>query len=335
MKRNYSQPEVASLLERFFSDYLISQRNVSPATVCAYRDTFRLLLRFAHDQLGKPPAELAFTDIDAPQILGFLNHLENKRRNCVRSRNARLAAIRSFMRYAALQEPTVLPTVKRILAIPVKRFDRPAVDFLSREEVEAVLAAPDTTSWSGHRDLVLLATLYNTGARVSEIIGLNVEDLRLAGTATVRIQGKGRKERVLPLWKTTKRQLDQWLGRINNDPGSPLFPNRQGLRLTRSGVRRRLQAAIVIARSKCPTLCGRRVSPHLFRHTTAMHLLQSGVDMTVIALWLGHESITTTHMYVEADMTMKIRAIGKITKPPRGRFQFQASDPLLAFLDAL
>jgi len=324
-----------SLLERYFCEYLLKQRNASPETVSSYRDTFRLFLRFSNQRFGKAPASMSLSDLDAPQVLAFLDALESQRHSSVRSRNARLAAIRSFLRYAALQDPTALASITRALAIPVKRFDRGLVSYLSREEVTALLNAPNRTSWSGHRDAVMLATMYNSGARVSEIISLNVEDLQVGPTATLRIRGKGRKERVIPLWKTTRYQLVDWLRRINTTVGCPLFPSRHGQRLTRTGVRSRLDAALAIARQTCISLQDRRVSPHVIRHSTAMHLLQAGVDITVIALWLGHESTTTTHIYVEADLRMKKRAIEKITMPGRRSRRYYPSDRLMAFLDTL
>ena len=324
-----------SLLERYFCEYLLKQRNASPETVSSYRDTFRLFLQFSQQRFRKAPASLTLADLDAAQILAFLDTLESQRHNCVRSRNLRLAALRSFLRYAALQDPTAAASISRALAIPVKRFDRRVVSYLSREEVTALLNAPNPSTWGGHRDGVMLATMYNTGARVSEITKLNVEDLQFGPTTTLRIRGKGRKERVIPLWKSTRRQLRDWTGQIRTTPGSPLFPSRRGERLTRAGVRSRLDAALRIARQTCATLRHRQVSPHQVRHSTAMHLLQSGVDITVIALWLGHESTATTHMYVEADLAMKKRAIDKITMPAAGRRKFKPSDRLLAFLETL
>jgi integrase/recombinase XerD len=324
-----------SLLQRYFCDYLRQQRNASPETVSSYRDTFRLFLQFSQERFRKAPASLTLADLDAPQILAFLDALESRRHNCVRSRNLRLAALRSFLRYAASQDPTALASITRALAIPVKRFDRGPVSYVAREEMTALLNAPDRATWSGHRDGVMLATMYNTGARVSEITRLNVEDLQFGPTTTLRIHGKGRKERVIPLWKSTKRQLREWLGRIRTTVGYPLFPNRRGERLTRTGVRSRLAASLAVARETCTTLRDRRVTPHHFRHSTGMHLLQSGVDITVIALWLGHESTATTHMYVEADLAMKKRAIEKIAMPIGKSRKFKPSDRLLAFLENL
>jgi integrase/recombinase XerD len=327
--------DLPSLVERYFCEYLIKQRNASPETISSYRDTFRLFLRFSEQQFGRAPAALTLADFDAPQVLAFLDSLEKRRRSCIRSRNARLAALRSFLHYAALQEPAALATISHTLAIPIKRFDRVPVSYLSREEVAAILTAPDHNTWSGHRDAVMLAVMYNTGARVSEITRLNVEDVEFGPTTTVRIHGKGRKERVVPLWKSTRRELAGWLRRTSTAVGTPLFPSRRGERLSRVGVRSRLDAATTIARQMCTSLRNRRVFPHLIRHSTAMHLLQSGVDITVIALWLGHESTATTHMYIEADLSMKKRAIDKITIPASKPRRYQPSSRLLAFLEAL
>jgi site-specific recombinase XerD len=335
MKPNIPNSSFAGLVQRFFNNYLIGQRNLSLQTIASYRDTFRLLLRFQSQRYGKRSEDLTLADLDAPQILAFLDYLERERHNSVRSRNARLAALRTFLHYAALQEPISLPSIHRALAIPMKRFDQAAVDYLSPEEVAVLIRTPDSHTWSGLRDRTMFFMLYNTGARVSEIIGLNLSDLRLAETAAVTIHGKGRKNRVVPLWKTTKRQLLDWLRHIPKDPQTPLFPNRQGQRLTRSGVRVRLQAALRRVADDIPGFRRHRFSPHLLRHTTAMHLLQSGIDMNVIALWLGHENSATTHIYVEADINMKRRAIDKIHPPKSGRSRFRPGDRLLAFLDAL
>ncbi len=224
------KPDLPSLIERYFCDYLIKQRNASPETISSYRDAFCLFLRFTEQQSGRSPASLTLADFDAPQVLAFLDAIEKQRHCSVRSRNARLAALRSFLRYAALQEPAALSSISHTLAIPVKRFDRVPVSYLSREEVTALLDAPSRDTWSGHRDAVMLATMYNTGARVSEVIRLNVEDLELGPTATVRIHGKGRKERVIPLWKDTRRQLADWLCRISPAHDTPLFPSRRSER---------------------------------------------------------------------------------------------------------
>lgn len=330
-------PALAPLLRSFFFDRLVRQRNASPATIASYRDTFRLLLRFAEEHLHRPAASLTIEDIGAPLVLAFLDHLERDRRNSIRTRNARLTAVRSFASHAGREEPVALAVAQRVLAIPAKRFARPVLGHLSREEVQAILDAPDRATWSGRRDAVLLATLYNTGARVSEVLGLDVGSLQLDRTPRVLLHGKGRKERMVPLWRSTARLLTGWIREREAMPADPLFPNRHGARLTRSGVARRLALALGCAARACPSLeKKRRISPHTFRHTTAMHLLESGTDLSVIALWLGHESLNTTHAYLEADLALKQRALARVDAPKghRGR-RFQASDSLLAFLEGL
>jgi len=325
-------PAFSSLVQDFFMQRLMSQGNASARTVASYRDTLRLLLRYTA-ATGKPPTTLTLADLDAPFILAFLDHLEQKRGNSVRTRNLRLAAIRSFLHYAALCDPTSLPTIQRVLAIPTKRFDRPMLGFLSREEMEAVITAPDPSTWSGQRDQAMLATLYNTGARVSEIASARISDAQLDRNLCLHIRGKGRKERTVPLWKRTANVLKAWCARLDSVAEGPLFPNRDGSSLSRFGVAKRLRTAVAAAVQKCPTLAGRRVSPHTLRHTTAMHLLQAGVDLSLIALWLGHESPTTTHLYVEADLEMKRQALKKLDGPATRRQRFRPSDSLLTFLD--
>ncbi len=324
-----------ALLQDFFQRRLVAERGASAHTIASYRDAFELLLCYAEEQTGRTPSALGLGDLDAPLILGFLDHLETERGNTERTRNLRLTAIRSFMRYVSLRDPASLPVAQRVLAISAKRFDRPVLNFLSREEVQALLDAPDRGTWSGHRDAVLFAVLYNTGARVSEATGLRIADVLLDRAAALHLHGKGRKERVVPLWKPTAAQLRAWLERIDRSPSAPVFPNRAGNRLSRSGVEQRLQAAIRKASQRCPSLAARPISPHTLRHTTAMHLLQSGLDVTVIALWLGHEDPGTTHHYVEADLAMKEAALQRLD-PPAGRpARFKAGDRLLAFLESL
>lgn len=330
-----SSPTFATLVQDFFCQRLLAQRNASPRTVAAYRDTFRLLLRYVHDQHHLAPTALTLADLDAPRILAFLDHLERDRHNTVRSRNARLAAVRAFFHYAASLDPANLPTIQRVLAIPCKRYDAPVLGFLTREEVAALQAALDLTTWSGRRDQVLLATLYNTGARVSEVLDLQVADFGRGREATLHLRGKGRKERTVPLWKGTARLLVAWLATREAAPTTPLFPNRAGHRMTRAGVAQRLRLAVARATPTCPSLRGRRISPHTLRHTTAMHLLQAGVDITVIALWLGHESPVTTHHYLQADLAMKRRALERLEEPAQRAARFTPSDDLLAFLDGL
>lgn len=328
-------PTFPTLLQDFFGQRLIAQRQASPRTVAAYRDAFRLLLGYAQNRLHTPASALTLAQLDAPLILDFLDHLETARQNSARTRNARLAALRSFLHYAALRDPTALAVIQRVLAIPTKRFDRPLLGYLSREEMEAILAATNRATWSGHRDHVLLATLYNTGARVSEIIAVRVGDVVVDHVAHVRLHGKGRKDRTVPLWKNTAKRLREWLPRVKAGPDTPLFPNGRGQALSRSGVESRLRTAVTLATAGCPSLAAHRISPHTLRHTTAMHLLQSGVDLSVIALWLGHESMDTTHLYIEADLAMKERALAKLQDPPSTACRYHASDRLLAFLDSL
>ncbi len=333
--RGPSSPGFPALVQGFFCDRLIAQRNASPCTVSSYRDTFRLLLAFAEQRLRKTPSAMTLTDIDTSLVLEFLDHLERDRGNTPRTRNLRLTAIRSFMCFASGRDPTALPTAQRVLAIPSKRFDRPMVGFLSREEIAAILATPKSTTWSGRRDHVLLATLYNTGARVSEIIAVRRGDLALDRSPFVRLHGKGRKDRSIPLWRTTVQALRNWLKELPEMSEEPVFPNRAGCAMSRSGVEDRLDKAVRAAVEKCPTLRERHVSPHVLRHTTAMHLLQSGVDITVIALWLGHESPATTHLYVEADLQMKERALAKVAPPSTATKRYKPPDRLLAFLEGL
>ncbi|MBL8485328.1 MAG: tyrosine-type recombinase/integrase [Rhodocyclaceae bacterium] len=327
--------EFAALLQRFFAERLLQQKNASPRTIAAYRDTFRLLFGYAQRERNKPPAGLALCDFDASLILGFLAHLETERQNTVRTRNARLAAVRAFAHYVALQCPPALHLAQQILAIPMKRFEKALLGFLSREEIQALLAAPDTTTWHGRRDRVMLALLYNSGARVSELIGIRVADVTLAATSSLRLHGKGRKQRTVPLWQETAHAIRQWLNYANLRPEQPIVPTRNGTPMTRTNVAERLAMAVAIAAEHCPQLQGRRISPHTLRHTTAMHLLQAGVDITVIALWLGHENPLTTHAYIEADLAMKERALATIALPQTRRARYHPSDALLEFLESL
>jgi len=323
------------LIQQFFVERLIQQRHASTRTIQAYRDCFRHLLGFAQRRLHKPPTDLALKELTASFVLEFLEHLESERHNCIRSRNARLATIRSFMHFVALKEPAALALTQSVLAIPMKRFERPLVGFLSREHVQAILQAPDPQTWSGRRDRVMLATLYNSGARVSELIGMRVADLSFDAGPAIRIRGKGRKERQVPLCPATAKQLKRWLRQYPREPHQPLFPNRHAQELTRIGVAERLRLAAQNASRQHPQLAQCRITPHLMRHTLAMHLLQSGVGIELIALMLGHESPTTTHMYLQADLKMKQRAL-KTLHPPHGRaIRYRPSDPLLHFLQSL
>ncbi|HUZ95676.1 MAG TPA: tyrosine-type recombinase/integrase [Edaphobacter sp.] len=324
----------SALLQRFFVDHLQQHRSVSPRTIAAYRDTFRLLLIFAERRFRTKPQHFTLEDLNAKLILAFLDHLEADRKNCPRSRNARLAALRSFLKYAAHHDISALHIIEQALSVPMKRIDRPLLGFLSREEMQAVLDAPDPDSWVGQRDRTLFTVLYNTGARVSEILHLRLDDLVLDGGApAVHLHGKGRKQRSVPLWRSTASLLRSWRKRLNDSSSRAfLFPNRSGTLMTRSNVTQRLADAVGVAAQRFPDLPRRSVSPHTIRHTTAMHLLQSGVDITVIALWLGHESPATTHMYIEADITMKERALNRLQPVGPKRSRYQPPDQLMQFL---
>jgi integrase/recombinase XerD len=324
-----------TLLQDFFQRRMVAERGASVHTIASYRDTFELLLRYLERRTRRTPSALALGDLDAPVILAFLDHLETTRSCSPRTRNLRLTAIRSFMRYVSVRDPASLPIAQRVLAISSKRFDRPILGFLSREEIQALLDAPDRLTWSGQRDAMLFAMLYNTGARVSEMIRLRVADVLLDRAHAVHLHGKGRKERVIPLWKSTVAQLHAWFQLIDRRPEAPVFPNRAGRPMSRSGVEHRLHVAITKASIQCPSLRGRAISPHTVRHATAMHLLQSGVDITVIAMWLGHEDTATTHQYIEADLTMKEAALRRVDAPSSKPIRFRANDRLLAFLEAL
>jgi site-specific recombinase XerD len=328
-------PTFAGLVQEFFTDYLVQQRALSPCTVASYRDTFVLLLRFAEEKLRLPAHGLTIADLSARFLADFLDHLEVERCNSVRSRNVRLAAVRAFLKFAARRDPSNLGVIDNALAVPMKRFERKMVGFLPRELMRAVIdVAAD--SWLGQRDRLMLTLMFNTGARVSEIIGVRVADIVLGPSNSIRLRGKGRKQRSLPLWKSTAQAVRHWL-QLNpqlHDEG-PLLPTRHGHAMTRANVAQRLKLAVAAASAKHPRLKAMTVSPHVVRHSTAMSLLQSGADPCEIALWLGHESPSTTHIYVEADLAMKERALARLTQPEFKAPRHRAPKPLLAFLQAL
>lgn len=328
-------PSFAALVQQFFTEYLVAQRAVSPRTVACYRDALMLFLGFAERRLGKPPTALRLADIQPDLILAFLDHLERQRHNAVRSRNLRLTALRAFLKFAGRRDVSSLHTVERALAIPMKRFERPMVGSLTREEMLAVLGQPGS-SWTSQRDHLLLALLYNTGARVSEIVGVRCADVVLDGAPCVHLHGKGRKQRSVPLWKTTVKEVRAWL-RCNPSlqREAPLLPNRSGSAMTRSNVAKRLDVAVTRAAESHQGLAKKHISPHTIRHTTAMHLLQSGVAFNVIALWLGHETPVTTHRYVEANLAMKEKALARLEAPATKMRRFRAPDSLMRFLEAL
>ena len=328
-------PSFAALVQQFFTEYLVAQRAVSPRTVACYRDALMLFLDFVSGKLGKAPTAMRLADIRPDLILAFLDHLEHARKNAVRSRNLRLTALRAFLKFAGRRDVASLHDVERALAVPMKRFERPMLGFLSRAEMVAVLGQPGP-SWSSQRDHLLLAMLYNTGARVSEIIGVRVVDVVLDGGACVHLHGKGRKLRSIPLWAGTVVEIRAWL-RLNPTlrGEAALLPNRDGQAMSRSNVAQRLDIAVKRAAAEQPGLLKKRVSPHTLRHTSAMHLLQAGVPFNVIALWLGHESTTTTHRYVEADLAMKEKALGRLEAPDTKLRRYRAPDSLMRFLQTL
>jgi len=328
-------PTFAALVQLFFTEYLVTQRAMSPRTVACYRDGLMLFLAFAERRLGKSPTTLRLADIDPDLILAFLDDLEHKRHNSVRSRNLRLTALRAFLKFASRRDVLSLHAVERALSVPMKRFERPMLDFLSREQMLAVLGQPGQ-SWTSQRDHLLLAMLYNTGARVSEIIGVRVADVVLDGAACVHLRGKGRKQRAVPLWKKTVSELHGWLRANPSLRGEcALLPSRSGQAMTRVNVQQRLDLAVARATPQQPGLTKKRISPHTIRHTTAMHLLQSGVAFNVIALWLGHESPNTTHRYVEADLAMKEKALARLEQPATHLRRYRPPDALMAFLQQL
>ncbi len=322
-------------LQVFFADYLSRQKRLSPHTINSYRDTFRLLLAFLRDTTRIEPSALRLEDLDAPSVLRFLDDLEQQRGNSVRSRNIRLAAIRSFFRLVVLRDPDSIGITTRVLAIPLKREDQKLVGHLTRTEIQALLAAPDRTRWGGRRDHALLLTLYNSGARVGEITTLTRGQVCFGPSTFLHLLGKGRKERTVPLWPETRQVLGAWFQELGNKAGGIAFPSARGKALSRDGVGYLLQEAIGRAIPTCPSLATKRITPHVIRHSTALHLLQAGVDIATIALWLGHESIETTHVYLETDLALKEKALAKLDPVETGLVRFTADDPLLAFLASL
>jgi len=325
----------ASLLEAFFTERLMAQRQASAHTIASYRDTFCLLFRFAQERLKKAPSALTLGDLDAPFIGAFLEHLEKGRGNCARTRNVRLAAVHSFFRYAALHRPDHSALIQRVLAMPSKRHDRRPIEYLTPSEVDALLAAPDRRTWGGRRDQALLLLAVQTGLRVSELTGLKRQDIVLGAGAHVRCKGKGRKERCTPLRKDSMAVLRAWLREQPGHPSDPLFPNRRGGALSRDGVEYLLARHVALAQEGCLSLKRKRISPHVLRHTAAMDLLQHGVDRFVIALWLGHESIDTTQVYVHADLKLKEQVLAKTVPLNVSPGRYRPSDQLLAFLKSL
>jgi site-specific recombinase XerD len=325
----------AALLEAFFTERLIQQKHVSPHTIASYRDTFCLLLRYAQDQLHKAPSRLALADLDAPLIGAFLDHLQAHRGTSARSRNVRLAAIHSFFRYVALHAPDHSALIERVMAIPSKRYERNPIAYLTPSESAALLAAPDITTWLGRRDRTLLLVALQTGLRVSELIGLRWQDIALEVGAHVCCQGKGRKNRCTPLRKDAILALRAWQRENAPVSSAPVFPTAQGTSLSPDGVNYLLQKHLACAHRQCPSLAEKHVTPHVLRHSAAMALLHSGVDCAVIAMWLGHESMDTTQIYLHASLELKQQALDKTTPTSGSPGRYRPDDALLAFLKSL
>lgn len=326
---------LAPHIQAFFVEHLVQHKRASPKTITSYRDAFRLWLMFMKESTRIEPAALHLTDLDAPVVLQFLDHLEQDRGNSVKSRNLRLAALRTFVRFLALRAPETIGMTSRVLAIPVKRTDKKLIGYLSRDEVDALLAAPDPSRWIGRRAHAVLLTLYNSGARVSEVTTLQREQICFGPRTFLELTGKGRKERTVPLWPHTSRTLQAWFDELGSYGQGVAFPSTRGKSLSRDSVAYLIKQAAQRATSQCPSLGAKKVTPHMIRHTTAMHLMQAGVDINVIALWLGHESIETTNIYLEADLTQKERALAKLA-PVEGEIsRFTADDSLLTFLNSL
>ena len=326
---------LAPTLEAFFTSRLVNEKGVSQHTIAAYRDTFRLLLCFAQKRTGKQPSKLEIEDLDATLITAFLDHLEHERGNSPRTRNARLAAIHSMFRFAALRHPEHAALIARVIAVPTKRFDRAIVTYLTPEEVDALLAAPDRSRWIGRRDHALLTLAIQTGLRVTELTSLRCQEAHLGTGAHVQTIGKGRKQRATPLTRQTVSVLREWLKEHDEQPDQPLFPTSRGKALSRDAIALLVSNHAITASRSCPTLTTKKVSPHVLRHTAAMNLLHAGVDSTVIALWLGHESIEATQTYLHADMQIKERALARTTPPNSTPGRYRPPDHLLAFLEAL
>ncbi len=326
---------LAPYLQRFFTERLGTQLKASPNTIISYRDTFRLLLRYASEQLKTVPTALKIADIDAELVGRFLADIEKARGNAARSRNTRLAAIRSFFRYVAINEPHLLHHCQRVLAMPSKRHEKRVIDYLTRDEIEAVVAAPDVTTWYDRRDRAILVLTLQTGLRVTELITLSCSDIALGTGAHVRCMGKGRKERATPIRKDSVKVLRDWLAERGGTAGQPLFVSNRDQRLSRDAVERMVRTHVTTASKTCPSLRTKRVTPHVLRHSAAMQLLQNGVDRTVIALWLGHESIETTQMYIHADLQMKEKAMARTRPVDAKPGRYRPGDKLLAFLEAL
>jgi integrase/recombinase XerD len=333
MKNNNFQ----SLLQCFFLERLMKQKNASPCTVSSYRDTFRIFLKYMKEKKQCDPSQITIAMVNAENIIDFLNYIETVRNNSIKTRNNRLAAIHSFMEYVSFQAPEYLAIVQRVMSVPFKKAETRNVDYLIKEEVDSILEGCDLSCWLGRRDRIMISLLYNTGVRVSELVSIKKKDVILNrnGTGLIHVIGKGRKERTIPIWKTTQNYLTEFFKEISGNDEDYLFTSERGEQLTRSGVTYRLDCLVKTASLRSPSILKKRVTPHVFRHTTAMHLLESGVDISTIAIWLGHESIETTHKYMVADIRLKETALAKTTEPNASEFRYKPSTDVLSFLDTL
>jgi site-specific recombinase XerD len=326
---------VAPTLQAFFTDRLTRQLQASPRTIASYRDTLRLLLSFAHERTGKQPSKLDWDDLDETLICAFLDHLEHGRANSIRTRNLRLTAIRSLFKYAALRHPEHAAVIARVLSIPPKRYEKRQVTFLTAQEARALIEAPDRSRWEGRRDRSILTLAIQAGLRVSELIALDCGDVVLGTGAHVRCEGKGRKQRTVPLTAPAQTVLSAWLSERAGRPADPLFPTRTGRRLSRDAIEQRVATHASTARQRCPSLVSKQLHPHVLRHSCAMSLLQSGVDTTVIALWLGHTDVRSTQPYIHADLTIKEKALALVAPVDVKPGRYKPTDKVLAFLESL
>ena len=326
---------IAPTLQAFFSDRLTRQLHASPRTIASYRDTLRLLLCYAQNTTGTAPSDLDWDELDEPLIAAFLTHLEHDRRNSARTRNLRLTAIRSLFRYAAARHPEHAAVIQRVLTIPAKRHNRRAVTFLTAQESQALIDAPPQHRWEGRRDRALLMLALQAGLRVSELVAVNCGDVTLGTGGHVRVEGKGRKQRAVPLTKEAQAVLTVWFAERGGRPDEPLFPTRTGRRLSRDAVERRVATHVATATERCASLQAKHIHPHVLRHSCAMSLLHAGVDSTVIALWLGHADVRSTQPYIHADMTIKERALALVTPATVAPGRYAPTDDVLAYLDSL
>jgi site-specific recombinase XerD len=330
-----TEPGFAVLLQQFFTQRLMQQKKVSPHTLCSYRDTFRLLLRFAKKKLHTAPEQLTLEQIDAPLVTAFLNDLESSRGVCARTRNLRLTAIRSFFRFASYEVPSRSAQIQRVLATPRKRYTRRLISFLTRSEVEALLSAPDKRNWTGRRDHALMLLTVQTGLRLAEVTGLTRRNLTLGRAAYLQVIGKGRKERAVPLCRPVAAVLTAWLDEPRMDGSDLIFPSVRGGRLSADAVEHLLGKHVAVASKVCPSIAKKRITFHCLRHTMAMDLLHAGVEQNAIALWLGHESVETTQMYLDADLVLREKILAKMTDIDSKPGKYRPPGQLLSFLNQL